>query len=421
MSSETAGALAQVSRLKVMMCSDGPDLRDSLSQFQSILEFVGTPESVERTLGHLKQLKMHVFLQCVRQQRGEGATTLALLEALRETEDRILIKQALQDPTIINQFLWSNDQSLSCRLLRFSTDLLAAEGDSAQEDAVIEALLVEENYSAFIQSFCAFLDRIMHSLLWSCRPKSSSVPRSVSLDQHRSVSLPRNGKNSQQSLISCNDLLHIVSRERLLGIHRGEDPDLVQFLTKNELLGEMFPSLSGLFSTPGTNVMLPICIPPSETIEAQQFEQPRPTRKRPHEEAINVVGKRRAVATLDEDEVDLAYISQGPLLPIREMQIPSMALPLELPELEPLEEREEVTRTGGTHRGQRKRRKWSDVEVDQLLEGVRLFGVGFWKDILVHFDFGDRTHVDLKDKFRNLRKYYSLEELLGRLPTTECT
>ena len=47
------------------------------------------------------------------------------------------------------------------------------------------------------------------------------------------------------------------------------------------------------------------------------------------------------------------------------------------------------------------------------MEGVRLFGTGNWASILNAFDFGDRTSVDLKDKFRNLRKRYSLEELLG--------
>jgi len=69
--------------------------------------------------------------------------------------------------------------------------------------------------------------------------------------------------------------------------------------------------------------------------------------------------------------------------------------------------------TGTTATGQRKRRRWSDEEVEYLVEGIRLFGVGSWKDILNNFPFGDRTYVDLKDKFRNLRKKYSLEELLG--------
>jgi len=47
------------------------------------------------------------------------------------------------------------------------------------------------------------------------------------------------------------------------------------------------------------------------------------------------------------------------------------------------------------------------------MQGVRLFGTGNWASILSTFDFGDRNSVDLKDKFRNLRKKYSLEELLG--------
>ena len=70
--------------------------------------------------------------------------------------------------------------------------------------------------------------------------------------------------------------------------------------------------------------------------------------------------------------------------------------------------------SGKTPTGQRKRKRWTDQEVDFLLEGVRLFGVGSWKDILNHFQFGDRSYVDLKDKFRNLLKHYSADELLGK-------
>ena len=69
---------------------------------------------------------------------------------------------------------------------------------------------------------------------------------------------------------------------------------------------------------------------------------------------------------------------------------------------------------GKTPTGQRKRKRWTDQEVDFLLEGVRLFGVGNWKDIQNHFQFGDRSYVDLKDKYRNLLKHYTTDELLGK-------
>ena len=70
-------------------------------------------------------------------------------------------------------------------------------------------------------------------------------------------------------------------------------------------------------------------------------------------------------------------------------------------------------RVGVTTLGQRKRRKWTDSEVETLMEGVRLLGSGNWKSIMNAFDFGDRTCVDLKDKFRNLKKRYTLEEIYG--------
>ncbi|KAI9875933.1 MAG: hypothetical protein M1830_007722 [Pleopsidium flavum] len=48
------------------------------------------------------------------------------------------------------------------------------------------------------------------------------------------------------------------------------------------------------------------------------------------------------------------------------------------------------------------RKKWTDAETDQLLQGVAMFGVGKWKKILSHpdFTFTARTAVDLKDRFR---------------------
>lgn len=46
------------------------------------------------------------------------------------------------------------------------------------------------------------------------------------------------------------------------------------------------------------------------------------------------------------------------------------------------------------------RKKWTDAETDQLLQGVAMFGVGRWKKILYHpdFTFTTRTAVDLKDR-----------------------
>ena len=46
---------------------------------------------------------------------------------------------------------------------------------------------------------------------------------------------------------------------------------------------------------------------------------------------------------------------------------------------------------------------WSYTETENLLKGVRKFGVGKWAKILGHFEFAShRTSVSLKDKWRNL-------------------
>ncbi|KAF2007606.1 hypothetical protein P154DRAFT_420029, partial [Amniculicola lignicola CBS 123094] len=52
----------------------------------------------------------------------------------------------------------------------------------------------------------------------------------------------------------------------------------------------------------------------------------------------------------------------------------------------------------------RRRTKWSEQETKDLLLGVKRFGIGSWKQILQCEDFnlGQRTAVDLKDRFRTL-------------------
>ena len=50
----------------------------------------------------------------------------------------------------------------------------------------------------------------------------------------------------------------------------------------------------------------------------------------------------------------------------------------------------------------KKKRKWSEEETKDLLQGVARFGIGSWKKILMHkeYNFNSRSAVDLKDKFR---------------------
>ncbi len=50
------------------------------------------------------------------------------------------------------------------------------------------------------------------------------------------------------------------------------------------------------------------------------------------------------------------------------------------------------------------RRKWTQEEIEQLESGVEEFGEGQWAKILLSRDFNDRTSIDLKDKWRNMKK-----------------
>eukprot|EP00794_Sanderia_malayensis_P018994 gene18994-20905_t len=53
---------------------------------------------------------------------------------------------------------------------------------------------------------------------------------------------------------------------------------------------------------------------------------------------------------------------------------------------------------------QKKRKYFSDDEVKWLKAGVKKYGVGRWTKILDNYPFKDRTSVNLKDKWRNLKQ-----------------
>lgn len=77
-----------------------------------------------------------------------------------------------------------------------------------------------------------------------------------------------------------------------------------------------------------------------------------------------------------------------------------------------------VQNTDRTHpkaKTSRKRTKWSQKETEDLLMGVRRFGIGSWKQILecADFNFQRRTAVDLKDRFRICRPGEGLKARKG--------
>ncbi|KAM6950088.1 telomeric repeat binding factor a isoform 2-T2 [Lycodopsis pacificus] len=63
-------------------------------------------------------------------------------------------------------------------------------------------------------------------------------------------------------------------------------------------------------------------------------------------------------------------------------------------------EHNESTISNSGHR----KRKWSESETNMLKEGVQRFGEGHWTKIKAYYSFTDRTNVNLKDRWRTLKR-----------------
>ncbi|XP_068177976.1 telomeric repeat binding factor a [Antennarius striatus] len=51
-----------------------------------------------------------------------------------------------------------------------------------------------------------------------------------------------------------------------------------------------------------------------------------------------------------------------------------------------------------------RKRKWTEDETKKLKEGVRKFGEGNWNKIAAYYSFKDRTNVQIKDRWRTMKK-----------------
>jgi hypothetical protein len=82
-----------------------------------------------------------------------------------------------------------------------------------------------------------------------------------------------------------------------------------------------------------------------------------------------------------------------------------------------------VVKTAKKTSRRRARQKWSDLQSMALIEAVYVLGAGSWNEIAQSDKYGPllvrRTRKDLKDKWRNLTKTKTADELFATLPSVD--
>ena len=152
-------ACSTIVTLKQAVLSMDQGLVAYVKMFQALLESVGTPETVECTLNHLKNFKAQALMYYIRGYEKNFLTAPETLQHLQLAIADILLPIHGEGP-LTTQILSKNDIYLENRF-RELLNLLDSFGDTTN---ICMQLHNEFDLHSFQESFCKFLDKIENSL-----------------------------------------------------------------------------------------------------------------------------------------------------------------------------------------------------------------------------------------------------------------
>lgn len=163
--------------LKQAVLADNPCLSPLVRLFQGLLESVGTPETEECTLNHLKEFKAQALMYYIRAYQNNNYTLEETIQQIQTTCDEILFKYYTEEGSSITKILSKNDDYLSHRFKNF-LDLLNTHG--TDKAGAIVSLHEEFPLHSFQFEFCKFLDQMHTSLQhYSELEVQSQIPQSM--------------------------------------------------------------------------------------------------------------------------------------------------------------------------------------------------------------------------------------------------